>query len=652
MSSTQTPIRLSSYRLTTKFLLSKTAERVGMVLILLWGAWLRLFNLTELGLEHDEVANWLIDRAILNGKHGIYFSEAYGHEAGFHYLQTLFVALLGDHAFALRLPAALLGIVLIAVSYTLVKVLYNRPIALITALLLAITFFPIFYSRLALRAIMLPVLSGLAAYFFWKAEQNIIDTEYRIPNTEYLLAALFAGLSTYTYMASRVVPIFFAGWWLLSSVQWVRKRSFEQRRHPFNREWLIFWGVYVLIAAPLFIYLQRNPAAEFRVTEINAPLEAARNGDLSLIWQNAKLIFGVWGWSGDPLWRQNVAGTPIFIPLTAVLFYSGLGLMIWQRKRADLFCLLWIASATLPSLVTADAPSTIRMINMLPVLGVPFTRVIHTLSTISPEKDKLSTGYLQNWWITCLIIAAVWGSWTSLFMIQRVWPNGGDVPFVWQSALTDAARWLDTQTPQPTTIIGWTPDTMDAPTMELTMRNDDVPLRFASPDAVVLPAGEQVRVIRPKILDLPPALDAQLTAWDATTLQLEQFAVYSIRWTSEHLIDPLNIPFDDELVLLGHGDCPQPDQWCETATVWRINAPIREPRSVFIHLTNTAGDIVSQSDVRLAGAHSWRAGDLLFVTHQLNAADDTIAWVGAYHSETWQRLQTGGADSAEIDLIR
>ena len=161
-----------------------------------------------------------------------------------------------------------------------------------------------------------------------------------------------------------------------------------------------------------------------------------------------------------------------------------------------------------------------------------------------------------------------------------------------------------------------------------------------------------VRVIRPKVLDLPPALDAQLTAWDATTLRFEQFVVYSIRWTPDHLIDPLNLEFGNELTLVGHGDCPQPNDWCQTATVWRIDAPIQEPRSVFIHLTNSAGEIVSQSDIQLAGAQSWRAGDLLFVTHQFNAAADTIARVGAYHSQTWQRLQIDGADSAESDLIR
>ncbi|MGB1250562.1 MAG: ArnT family glycosyltransferase [Candidatus Promineifilaceae bacterium] len=636
--------------------LSTATARLWLVFLLLLGAWLRLSKLTALGLEHDEVANWLIDRSIINGNHGIYFSEAYGHEAGFHYLQTLFVMLIGDNALALRLPAALLGVVLLAVSYTLVKTLYNRPIALIATAILAITFFPIFYSRLALRAMMLPVFSGLAATFFWRGVKRRDDSL-----SPFFFAALFAGLSTYTYMASRVVPIFFFGWMIVSIIL-NRGRDSQSNASPASRfemattvrQWGVFWGIYALISAPLYLYLQFNPAAEFRVTEINAPLEAARNGDLSLIWQNIKLVFGVWGWSGDPLWRQNVSGMPIFGPMVAILFYSGAALALWRRKRADFFCLLWIATATIPSLVTTDAPSTIRMINLLPLLGVLPARVIHTLSIISTKNRGLSTTFWQIPWISYLILSCIWASSQSVHAIQTVWPNGGDVPFVWQTSLTSAARWLDGQTPQPTTIIGWTPDTMDPPTMTLAMRQDGVPLRFASPDAVVLPAGDQVRVIRPKTpnLPLPPSLEAQLAQWDATTLEAAHFTVYSVRWTPEHLTNPLNLHVGNELTLLGHGRCPQADEWCSIATVWQINAPISEPRSVFIHLLNDAGELVSQSDVQLSGAHSWQAGDLLFVSHQFNAAANTNATVGAYHSQTWQRLPLeDGRDSAEIDLL-
>ncbi|MCP4415281.1 MAG: glycosyltransferase family 39 protein, partial [Chloroflexi bacterium] len=140
--------------------------------LLLAAAALRLVGLNNIsppGITHDEVANWLIDRAILAGEHAIYFSRAYGHEAGFHYVQAGFVALIGDNVLALRLPAAFAGLLGVAVTFALTRKLFGKKVALMAAGLLALLFWPVFYGRLALRAISLPLVAGLSAYFWWQA---------------------------------------------------------------------------------------------------------------------------------------------------------------------------------------------------------------------------------------------------------------------------------------------------------------------------------------------------------------------------------------------------------------------------------------------------------------------------------------------------
>ena len=114
-----------------------------MTFLLLAGAALRSFGLNNLsppGIAHDEVANWLIDRSILAGEHAIYFTRAYGHEAGFHYLQAGFVALLGDNVLALRLPAAFCGLLGVAVAFVLARKLFGKNVALMAAGLLAVLF--------------------------------------------------------------------------------------------------------------------------------------------------------------------------------------------------------------------------------------------------------------------------------------------------------------------------------------------------------------------------------------------------------------------------------------------------------------------------------------------------------------------------------
>ncbi|HUM72193.1 MAG TPA: hypothetical protein PLK31_25490, partial [Chloroflexota bacterium] len=69
------------------------------------------------GVAHDEVAHWLIARDILAGNHAIYFTAAYGHEAGYHYLEAIFLSLFGDNLLALRLLAAFCGLLGVAVTY-------------------------------------------------------------------------------------------------------------------------------------------------------------------------------------------------------------------------------------------------------------------------------------------------------------------------------------------------------------------------------------------------------------------------------------------------------------------------------------------------------------------------------------------------------
>ncbi len=376
-----------------------------MVILLLVAAALRVYginNVSPPGLEHDEVANWLIARAILDGRLALYFTEAYGHEAGFHYLQAVSVALLGDHALGLRLPAIMAGVLVIAVQYALTKRLFGVTTALVTVVFLAILFWPVFYSRLGLRASSLPLVSGLSLYAWWKAWlSNKTDTS-PINMIWFGLSGLLAGLGLYTYMAARAVPIYYAIFMIYLAL-------FHRAR--FRQNWraiLLFWLILILAVLPLIAYLGLNPGAEYRISEIDAPLRAFLDGDLLPITQNLFKIVGMFGLSGDPLWRQNVAGRPVFDPLLGLFFYGGLLLALLRMRDARYaFLLLWLASSVLPSLVTVDAPSSIRMINavlVVTVFPVTFINMLARVSTLSP---RLSTNLAYLFGLT-LIVAHIW----------------------------------------------------------------------------------------------------------------------------------------------------------------------------------------------------------------------------------------------------
>ena len=336
---------------------------------------------------------------------------------------------------------------------------------------------------------------------------------------------------------------------------------------------------------------------------------------------------------------------PIFTPFTAILFYAGMALMLWKRRAANWFALLWLATATIPSLVTTNAPSTIRMINMLPFLGVPVAVVIHNLSTFSTNNPQLSTIFGRISWITILTIAVTWDSSRTLHAIHRIWPQSSEVQFVWQQSLTEIARTMDKMPTIPTTILGWSPDTMDPPTMELALKTDRPDLRFAGGtngvSALVLPQenGNFGWLFRPNSprLHIEPELETFLNNHTNTQEQPDLIFYPIIGDPTTAITHPTNVQFGDELTFIGHAPCTT---GCTLVTFWRINTPTTEPRSAFLHATNADGTPISQSDIILPPLRHTQPGDLLIIQHTINPENTIQLRTGIYHTQTWQRLQT------------
>jgi 4-amino-4-deoxy-L-arabinose transferase-like glycosyltransferase len=126
--------------------MSRRAEWAAVTLVLLLAAALRFGGLGQVppGLAHDEVANGLIARDILAGRHAIYFTAAYGHEPLYQYVQAASVALFGGHWLGLRWPSVAFGLLGIAGTYALARRLFGVRVALLTIAWLAGSFWPLF----------------------------------------------------------------------------------------------------------------------------------------------------------------------------------------------------------------------------------------------------------------------------------------------------------------------------------------------------------------------------------------------------------------------------------------------------------------------------------------------------------------------------
>jgi 4-amino-4-deoxy-L-arabinose transferase-like glycosyltransferase len=632
-----------------------------LVAILLVAAAFRLVgldNVTPPGLEHDEVAHWLINKDILAGNHAIYFTEAYGHEALYHYLQAGFGALVGDHALALRLPSAYFGILLVAVSYTLGRRLFGNQTGLFSAAFLAVLFWPVFYSRLALRAISLPVFSGLSAYFWWRASSPpSLSLKSRRASFWFAVAGLFAGLSLHTYMAARAVPIFYALFTLYLLV------LYRDSLRQYWRGVLLFWLVFGLVALPLVGFLATNPGAEVRIAEVDAPLRALFNGDIGPMFENSIKIAGMFAIRGDPLWRQNIAYQPVFDPILGLLFYLGVGLTIWcWREPRHAFLLLWLATAAIPSLVTIDAPSSIRIINLLPVLMLFPALVIHKGSQLSTIREKFSTDLVTGVVAAGLLLLLFSQSRTTAIGLWRTWPANEEVQFVWQSALTEAADYLD-MSPEtsPVAVGGWTPESMDPPTMDLSLRRNDLAIRYFNPtESLILPYGEPGqagRMVRPAILPLAPMLEAM--AGPANFLPSgaqpgEQFALHtSMGIPDGRPMVPAAEDFGEEIRFIGY-DRVEPcdeDESCLIMTYWQVLVSPDGPRRIFLHRVDAAGTIIAQDDRLGAPAEYWHPGDLVVQLLSLPPGSGELR-LGVYNPVDRQRLATADGDTAGLQITQ
>jgi hypothetical protein len=151
---------------------------------------------------------------------------------------------LGDYVYILRLPSAFFAILTIPLVYALGKVLLDRRVGLITALLLALAPLHIRYAQEARMYALFAFLSILSLYLFWRA---IRSTDWRW----WLAFSLANILNLYTHLFA-LLPLGVMALFGMGLLIWPGRRP----RYPF-RGWL-FVAALVLIAvvyAPLVPFL-------------------------------------------------------------------------------------------------------------------------------------------------------------------------------------------------------------------------------------------------------------------------------------------------------------------------------------------------------------------------------------------------------------
>jgi 4-amino-4-deoxy-L-arabinose transferase-like glycosyltransferase len=200
--------------------------------VLLLGFGLRIVALDEAppGLRYDELQNHLMASRVLAGEWPIYFSESWGHEPLYHYLQAMTLALLGQSDWSLRIPSVILGMIALAATWLVARKMLGRTVALLSTAFLAISFWALLYSRVGLRVGGVTAFAALMIYFLWRCWERPPEERWR-GMADGVLAGLFLAAGVYTYLSGQVLPAILACFVLYAAI--------FHRQH-FKTRWIRF----------------------------------------------------------------------------------------------------------------------------------------------------------------------------------------------------------------------------------------------------------------------------------------------------------------------------------------------------------------------------------------------------------------------------
>lgn len=139
----------------------------ALVALVILAAALRFAFLGDHSLWVDELFS-LMYAKLSPGELLTQVSQNDNHPPLYYLLLSFWIRLAGESEFAIRSLSAVFGILAVAVTYALGRLLFDRKVALGAALLLAVAKFAIYYSQEARMYSLLMFLAPLSAYTFWR----------------------------------------------------------------------------------------------------------------------------------------------------------------------------------------------------------------------------------------------------------------------------------------------------------------------------------------------------------------------------------------------------------------------------------------------------------------------------------------------------
>lgn len=320
---------------------------------------------------------------ILNGLKPVYFPRNTGREPIHFYLTAAYMSIFNLEVSFLNLKvvAVFANLLTLFFIYLLGKEVGNKWVGLASVFFAGTAYWPLLFTRLALRIPYYPLFVAPVMYFMIRGlrRQNINDI---------LLTGLFLGLGLHGYTPFRIVPLFV----VLGTIIYMLHKPAKNKQLETIFALAVITLVSIIVFIPLLRYWLANPELfGYRAFSRLTPMEVGFQKPVIVIflenfWKASMMYF----WDNGVIWAHSIPGRPALEVVSAALYFLGiLSLLIrYFRKRQwiDLFLLVSIPMLMMPSILSLAFPGENPSLNrtagaVVPVfivIGLAFESLIRT----------------------------------------------------------------------------------------------------------------------------------------------------------------------------------------------------------------------------------------------------------------------------------
>jgi 4-amino-4-deoxy-L-arabinose transferase-like glycosyltransferase len=345
-------------------------EIFWLTIILVAGFVLRVYalELHPYPWSGDESSVGIDARRILQGEITNLFATSWSSQPNLSFFPTtLSLVIFGESITAIRMVSAFIGTLTILSTYLLAKEFFNQRVAIIAAIFLVAFPYHLQFSRIGVSNIFDGLNITLGLWLVYRAIKH-----HRV--LDYVLTGIVAGLSFYTYVGSRLVPVVLIGAFIYAAI---RERGYL--RDNYSKIGGSIFSAFITVA-PMAAYFIKYPDNFMtRIGQegillngwLTRQAEISSTNPLSILldqFSKSTLVFIASEAHGSFFNSPD----PYLTLFGAVFFLLGMAYALIHLKETRFMLILgWFWSVVLfGGILTTNPPSSTRMVMSIPAIAI------------------------------------------------------------------------------------------------------------------------------------------------------------------------------------------------------------------------------------------------------------------------------------------